>query len=213
VGEKRPSALDVGCGPGFVMEALSGLFDVKGVDIDSDMLTACRSRGLDVVQADARELPFEDASFDVVYCSFLLLWLKDPHPALEEMRRVSKEWVICLAEPDYGGRIDFPHDLSDLTRLIIEGIENEGGDPFVGRRMRSFFKECGLEAKIGIHPGVWDLERLRLESIDEWRWVEQTVGQRVDDLRLGRLKGVWERALDAGTLFQFNPVFYAIARK
>jgi SAM-dependent methyltransferase len=210
---KRPAALEVGCGPGFVMDVLSRLFDVKGVDIDSDMVNACRIRGLDVVQADACELPFEDSSFEVVCCSFLLLWLKDPRPALEEMKRVSKRWVVCLAEPDFGGRIDYPSELSELTRQIVAGIECEGGDPYVGRKMRSLFRECGLEAKIGIHSGVWGIEKLRLESDDEWCWVEMTLGRRVDDRRLRELTEVWDRALEARTLFQFNPVFYAIARK
>jgi len=210
---RRLKALDVGCGPGFVMEALGDLFEVRGVDIDSDMVKACRSRGLDVVQADACELPFEDASFDIVYCSFLLLWLRDPTRAVGEMRRVSKKWVICLAEPDYGGRVDFPSELSDLTRLIAEGIESEGGDPFVGRRIRSFFRECGMDARIGIHPGVWDIDRLRSESHDEMYWVEQIPCRETDQPRLEKLRGIWDRALRDETLFQFNPVFYAIAKR
>jgi len=210
---RRLKALDVGCGPGFVMETLGELLEVKGVDIDSDMVDACRSRGLDVAQADACELPFEDASFDIVYCSFLLLWLRDPARAVGEMRRVSKKWVICLAEPDYGGRIDFPSELSDLTRLIAEGIESEGGDPFVGRRVRSLFRVCGMDARIGIHPGVWDIDRLRSESRDEWHWAEQMPCREVDQHRLEKLRGTWDRALRDGTLFQFNPVFYAIAEK
>ena len=68
-------ALDVGCGPGLVMEELGDLFDMHGLDRDKGMVGICRDKGLMVVQGAAEGMPFEDNSFDVVYCSFLLLWV------------------------------------------------------------------------------------------------------------------------------------------
>ena len=58
-GDGRPSALDVGCGPGFVMEELRDLLRPSGVDLDADMVSACTARGLDVVEASAYELCIE----------------------------------------------------------------------------------------------------------------------------------------------------------
>lgn len=213
VKDGKPKALDVGCGPGFVMDKLSGLLEVKGADIDKDMVEMCRSRGLDVVQGDVGKLPFEARSFDIVYCSFLLLWLNDQCSALQEMMRVSRKFIICLAEPDFGGRIDYPCELSELTELIIKGIQSEGGDPCVGRKLRALFKEAGTTAEIGVHPGVWGIERLHIESDDEWRWIEGATERTVDSKKLEEMKSRWDRALEEGTMFQFNPVFYAIAEK
>lgn len=207
----RLSALDVGCGPGFVMDLLSPLLRIKGVDISADMVNACRTRNLDVTQAAAEHLPFEDNSFDLVYCSFFLLWVNDPRVVISEMKRVSRRWVACLAEPDFGARIDYPDELSILNPLIADGIRKDGGDPFIGRKLRSLFSECGLTADIGIHPGVWSLEKLRVESEDEWRWLEMTAAPDVE--KLEKARRIWKESIGDGRLFQFNPIFYAIAKK
>ena len=173
-GRGRPTALDVGCGPGFVMELLAPMFDVHGIDIDPAAVAEGRRRGLEVREADAHSLPFKDDSFDMVYCSFLLLWVDDPAKVLSEMVRVSRHWVVCLAEPDLGARIDFPEELSPLGRIAEDGIRDEGGDPLIGRKLRSVFEACGLEAEVGVHPGVWGIDKLRDESEAEWRYLELT---------------------------------------
>jgi len=210
-GAGRLSALEVGCGPGFVMEIMKQFADVKGVDIDDDMVSACKSRGFDVSKGNAESLPFEDRSFDVSYCSFLLLWVKDPVKVASEMKRVSSRWIICLAEPDFGARIDYPDALSEISKRIIDGIKKDGGDPFIGRKLRMIFSRCGLKAEIGIHPGVWDIDKLRIEMEDEWRFINMTA---VSDNGIPeKLKRSWMKSLEDGSLFQFNPIFYAIAEK
>lgn len=212
-GPQKPRALDVGCGPGFVIETLSPLLDVQGVDIDPAAVAEGLRRGLDLRAADAHELPFEDDSFDVVYCSFLMLWVKDPVNVLSEMIRVSRDWIVCLAEPDLGARIDFPDQLSVLARVVQDGMKKEGGDPLTGRKLRWIYQSCGLKADIGVHPGVWDIDKIREESEAEWRYVELTAQEGERSVDLSRLKPIWDRALADGSMFQFNPVFYAFARK
>jgi SAM-dependent methyltransferase len=212
-GRPRLKALEVGCGPGFVMGLLANRFDVTGVDRDEEMILKARKGGLKVFQADAYDLPFEDDSFDVVYCSFLMLWLKDPIKAISEMKRVAKHWVICLAEPDYGGRIDYPEELTSLTRYLANEIKELGGDPSVGRKLRSFFNRNGMEGEVGVHQGVWSLDTLRHQSDQEWAVIEQAAKGHIDAAALRGGKAVWEKSLDNGSLFQFNPVFYALGRK
>jgi SAM-dependent methyltransferase len=211
-GRDRPTALDVGCGPGFVMECLSEELRVRGVDIDPDMVGACRSRDLEVEQASAHSLPYEDGSFDIVYCTFLLLWLENPWKALREMARVSRAHILCLAEPDMGSRIDHPGELADVSTMVIDGLRAEGADPFIGRKLRALFQECGLVAEIGVHPGVWDIQRLRDESADEWAFIENAA-QDGSSGTLDRLRSAWDEALAMGTLFQYNPVFYALGKR
>jgi len=194
------------------MEMLEPYFSSVGMDMDPVMVHGCRDRGLDAVQALAEDLPFEDGSFDVVYCSWLLLWVRDPAEAVAEMKRVSRGWIFCMAEPDYGARIDHPEDLSELGEILADGIREDGGDPHIGRKLRDVFNNCGLEPEISIHPGVWDIDRLREEAEAEWDFVRMTAGDSADSETLGRLKESWDKALAAGTLMQFNPVFYALAR-
>lgn len=209
---RRPAALEVGCGPGHVMDLLSSRLDVQGADLDDRMAGRCRERGLEALRANTSQLPFRSRSFDVVYCSFLLLWLKDPRKAVAEMKRVSRRWVLCLAEPDYGGRIDYPEELRGLRGISIRGMEREGGDPLIGRKLRSILASNGLEAEVGVHPGVWGLERLRAEADAEWRSLERSVHGAEEEAELARMKGPWVRALGSGEAFQYNPVFYALAR-
>jgi SAM-dependent methyltransferase len=208
----RLTALDVGCGPGFVMEALSGELAVSGIDLDSDMVTACTARGLDVVEASAYDLPHEDGEFDVVYCTFLLMWLDDPKRALSEMVRVSRRWVLCLAEPDFAARIDHPEDLAEVRDLVVAGFRARGADPTIGRKLRELYRWVGIPVEIGVHAGVWDLDRLRVEFPDEWDYVQRTAVD-ADPVRMERLRAAWQRALDEGTMLSYNPIFYALGRK
>ncbi len=201
----RPKALEVGCGAGHVIEVLSEHMDTSGIDSDPDMVTLCKSKNLDVQLADAMELPFEDDSFDIAYCSFLLLWLPDPEKAVNEMARVARKWVVCLAEPDYGGRIDHPPGLEALGDAMVGDLMERGVDPFVGRKLRAIFSAAGLEPEVGVHQGVWSLARLKAEMGGELGWA--------DEITRPELRAALSAAIDDGTAFQYNPVFWAIAKK
>lgn len=209
----KPTALDVGCGPGLVMDLFSSTFEVQGIDIDPEMVRSAKERGLKVFQGDAHALPFEDGSFDVAYCSFTLLWVEDQQKAIEEMARVSKRYVVSLAEPDYGGRICHPKEVADLDRFLVESLIDEGADPFTGRKLGRIMEEAGLEVETGAHSGVMSPFQLRKEAKAEWDSLAKAVGPMVDDDVMARAKEAWDRALIDRSLFLFNPVFYAIGRK
>ncbi len=208
----RPTALDVGCGPGYVMKELEGRLRITGVDLDPDMVSACRAMGLDARTGDAFDLPFEAGSFDVVYCTFLLMWLEDAEGALLEMTRVSRGWVLCLAEPDFGARIDHPDGLLEVRDMVVEGFRTRAADPFMGRQLRELYTRCGMTAEVGFHPGVWDVERLREEFADEWGYLVKAAPD-ADPGKLERIRTAWKEALTAGTAFSFNPIFWAMGRK
>ncbi|GAB3022038.1 class I SAM-dependent methyltransferase [Natronobiforma cellulositropha] len=90
--------LDVACGTGIVARRVatevgtSG--SVVGLDINEGMLAVAAEAAADSQppiewrQADATDLPFADARFDVVCCQQALQFFDDPGAALEEMRRV-----------------------------------------------------------------------------------------------------------------------------
>lgn len=204
-GRDARTALEVGCGAGHVMSIMSEHLDVRGVDIDPDMVALCRERKLDAVMGDAHDLPFEDGSFDVVYCSFLLLWLREPDEAVAEMARVSRKWVVCLAEPDYGARIDHPPELERLGHLLTDDLVARGADPFVGRRLREIFYAGGLWPEVGVHQGVWPVDRAAREARKELMMA--------DGATLRELEAAIDKAEKDGTLLQYNPVFWAVAKK
>jgi ubiquinone/menaquinone biosynthesis C-methylase UbiE len=83
--------LEIGCGTGLILQRLARRAALaRGVDFSPGMLRVARARGLEVVLGSATQLPFADASFDLV-CSFkVLAHVPDIARALSEAARVTK---------------------------------------------------------------------------------------------------------------------------
>ncbi len=89
IATSQPRILDVGCGTGANLQMLAQFGAAEGVDVSSDALDFCRARGLaEVKQGAAENLPFADASFDVVTGLDVVEHLDDDVAGLREMRRV-----------------------------------------------------------------------------------------------------------------------------
>jgi len=90
------SVLDVGCGKGFMLHDMAELIPgitVKGLDISQYAIqNAIDDMKPHIQVGDAKELPFEDNSFDVVICITTAhnLVRDDCGQALKEIERVSK---------------------------------------------------------------------------------------------------------------------------
>jgi ubiquinone/menaquinone biosynthesis C-methylase UbiE len=94
---KNSSLLDVGCAKGFMLhdlvEAIPSI-TVKGVDVSEYAIThAMEDLKPHIQVADARELPFDDKSFDVVIAINTIhnLDRDDCGMALQEIERVSRK--------------------------------------------------------------------------------------------------------------------------
>ncbi|MFB0533418.1 MAG: methyltransferase domain-containing protein [Anaerolineae bacterium] len=210
--------LDVGCGTGVITEEMAARCkgQVIGVDVDAAMVEFARTRGGQVEYrvGDAHELGFPDGYFDVVACHFLLMWVSDPLSAVREMARVTRPGgaVLACAEPDYGGRIDYPEELP-LARWQAEALRREGADPFIGRKLPALFTQAGLSANVGVIPSLWDEETLRAEFEAEWALIERTLVGIVSADELQRYKQVDWQAIEDGQRLIFVPLFYAVGRK
>lgn len=84
--------LDVGCGTGFNVGRLRDRgFDAMGVEPAVGMRERALERNPGVIlDGDAENLPFPDASFDAVLSIEVIRYLADPVKSLREMRRVLK---------------------------------------------------------------------------------------------------------------------------
>jgi SAM-dependent methyltransferase len=91
--EQVETIVDVGCGDGAITNALGRQWAVTGVDSSR---TALQHVTTEAVLADARELPFADASFDLAMSSQMLEHLDDAAyaAALVELRRVAREYLL-----------------------------------------------------------------------------------------------------------------------
>ncbi len=90
----RGEVLDVAVGTGLNLGFYDAGLRVTGIDLSPAMLAIARRRAADLnrdvelCEGDAHHLPFDDASFDTVVCTFSLCNIPDLHQAVSEMRRV-----------------------------------------------------------------------------------------------------------------------------
>jgi SAM-dependent methyltransferase len=102
LGADRPRVLDVGTGRGDMPIAFARLgWPTVAVDTNPAVLevarrVTAREPLVDVIEADGRRLPFEDAAFDVAHASLLAHHLDRDElvDVLVEMRRVSRRGVV-----------------------------------------------------------------------------------------------------------------------
>jgi SAM-dependent methyltransferase len=210
--------LDVGSGTGVVTEEVAARThgEVIGLDLDPAMVAFARRRrdGRATYRlGDAHALPFDSAWFDVTLCHFLLLWCRDPVAAAQEMVRVTRPGgaVLVCAEPDYGGRLDYP-DLP-LGHWQVEALRSEGADPSLGRKLRGLFALPGVRhVDVGLIAGLWEPATMRAEFDAEWSLWERTLASCVPPDDLALVKATDLEAIESGVRLVFMPVFYALVR-
>ena len=94
--------LEVGIGTGLNLPFYGQQARLTGIDFSPDMLALARQRAArlgreaDLREADALALPFPDASFDTVVCTFTLCAVPDDRKAVAEMTRVLRPGGLLL---------------------------------------------------------------------------------------------------------------------
>jgi SAM-dependent methyltransferase len=93
------SVLDVGCGTGYLLTAITGhrrgkFSSITGVDFVRP--EGLGSEGFEFVQAPIESLPFVDNSFDTVICTHVIEHILDMHRAISELRRVAARRLIVV---------------------------------------------------------------------------------------------------------------------
>jgi ubiquinone/menaquinone biosynthesis C-methylase UbiE len=206
--------LDVGCGTGVITEEIAARTrgQAMGLDISHEFLRIREGNRAAYVQGNALHLPFPSAVFDVVLCHFVLMWLRDPSAGMAEMARVVRPggWALLCAEPDYGGRLDYPN--LPHAAWHIEALRREGADPFMGRKLRALFAEQGMDAEVGCMSAPWTSDAIRESLEGEWATLNRITRDFVSEDERRAVRAQEEAAIARGERFVFMPVFYAAAR-
>jgi 2-polyprenyl-3-methyl-5-hydroxy-6-metoxy-1,4-benzoquinol methylase len=157
--EVAPSSgkiLDVGCGGGIFVKALSKQgFELTGLEVSSRLLTKIDRERLEfeLVNADAGDgLPFKDESFDVVLASDVLEHIRENRNTVREIARLLKKNAAAI--------ITVPN------LLMYDSLEARFG---LISRLIGFIS---MFTEISIHPK--DLSHLHKHVLEEWvRIIEQ----------------------------------------
>jgi len=105
----RMRVADIGCGVGMVTRLLSKLVGpdgtAVGVDVSAEQLEQARllanangQKNVTFFEGDAVDTGLPHASFDLVYCRFLLLHLRQPEAALRQMHKLLRPGGILVCE-------------------------------------------------------------------------------------------------------------------
>jgi len=148
--------LEVAIGTGLNVAHYPDEVKLTGVDLSPEMLAIARertsglSREVDLQQGDAHALPFENATFDTVVCTYSLCNIPDARLAVAEMRRVLRPggklilvdhirsavkpilWLQKAVE-FFTRRLEGEH----MTRRPLEHVRAEGFDVQVRNRLRA----------------------------------------------------------------------------
>jgi hypothetical protein len=122
-----------------------------------------------------------------------------------------KGHVLICAEPDYGGRLDWPD--FPIREWQIKGLRGRGANPLIGRRLRSLLDDAGLRSEVSVIPSHWNAQTIYENYAHEWRWIAYDVGDAVDPAEFERVKHQAKIAIDAGTRMIYVPTFCAFAKR
>jgi ubiquinone/menaquinone biosynthesis C-methylase UbiE len=157
-GQASGKVLEVAVGTGLNLAVYPDDIALTGIDWSDAMLDIARGRAADLgrsvtlQQADAHHLPFDDASFDTVVCTFGLCAIPDDTKAVTEMGRVLRP----------GGRlilVDHIESSSAVARAVQRFLEvftvPLGGEHFLRRplnrvRAAGFHIEQVQRFKVGL---------------------------------------------------------------
>ena len=145
--------LDIGCGTGPQARRLAGwprVREVVGVDQLEPLLERARELASEIPnllfqQADARDVPFKDGSFDVVVLHTLLTHVAAPEEVLSEVHRVLRPGgFVAIYDGDFSTMSVATSDADPLQACISAFVEGNVHDKWLVRRLPQVLIEAGF---------------------------------------------------------------------
>jgi ubiquinone/menaquinone biosynthesis C-methylase UbiE len=131
--------LEVAIGTGLNVPFYTGEVQLTGIDFSPAMLGIARrraeqlGRAADLREANAVALPFPDASFDTVVCTFSLCAIPDERRAVSEMTRVLRPGGLLLLADHVAGASWPVRAIQRLLEAVTVPLQ---GEHFLRRPLR-----------------------------------------------------------------------------
>ncbi|MGK5627885.1 methyltransferase domain-containing protein [Streptomyces sp. URMC 123] len=177
-GNEGARLLDIACGGGlFGPYAVSKGYRAVGLDMSELSLREALRHGFsEVVQADMADLPFDDASFDVVTAGQCLEHVPDPFAVVAEACRVLRPGGTLVVDTIADTAMARFVSITLAENLPIPGRPPRGTHDhrlFVNReRLVRVAREHGVElGLIGLHPRLREMARYAAGRLDAVRMV------------------------------------------
>jgi ubiquinone/menaquinone biosynthesis C-methylase UbiE len=151
------TALDVGCGPGYVAAQLARLVGPNGrvhaLDVNADFVVRARAvaaeagveKRVEVQHLTGERFPLPNALCDRALAKNVLEYVPDVDATLREVHRVLKpggtltamdsDWAFVILEPLA------PEEVRELFAAAAPAFR----EPYIGRRLRAAFRRAGFE--------------------------------------------------------------------
>jgi hypothetical protein len=136
---------------------------------------------------------------------------------INEMLRVTVPGgaVLFMAEPDYGGRIDFPEEFTILSEWQQAALHRQGADPQIGRRLAALLHLAGLQnVEVGVIGAQWNSPPTKEEMASEWEVIRsdlEYLNLESNQVYLAEsLEQADFKAWSSGARTLYVPTFYAL---
>lgn len=154
--------LEVAIGTGRSLQFYPDAVALTGVDLSPEMLALARNRAeelgrvVELREADAEHLPFDDARFDTVVCELALCSIPRPEAAIAEMARVLKPGGRLLLLDHVGSTMPPLWVLQWLVERVTIPV---AGEHFT-RRPLTWVVDVGLRVDENVRLNAGTVERV-----------------------------------------------------
>ncbi|NDJ21079.1 class I SAM-dependent methyltransferase [Nostoc sp. B(2019)] len=227
--QKGQKVLDMATGTGIIAIATAQIIGsegkVTGVDFSSGMLAQARQKieelglqNIELIEADAEYVNFNDESFDVIICSTAIAYFKDIPAALNKWYRFLKTGGVvgfsCCSEKSCEAPLII--EVCDKYGILLTNINEQIGTPEKCRQLLAEASFQDIEVKIQQLGFYRSLEQARNWN-GEWfnpkeNPLSQVSAEQMTQLKADYRKKIEAKATEQGVWYE-NLTFFVTGRK
>lgn len=215
------TAVDVGSGTGAEIRRLAAAVGEAGRAIGVEPHAGLRAvaiersagTGATFVDAEATDLPFGDATVDVIRCERVFQHLTDPAGAVREFARVLRPGGrVVVIDSDWGSAVQTPGD-PDVVRRLSDFRDGQSPNPQAGRHLPGQYVAAGLAVDPDIAATAVIPPAGALLVLVQKMLVEAVAAGVVTQAEADTLLADLRAAQDTGSVFMAVTMFAVLGRR